>query len=69
MAETVTLKVNGMSCGHCKMAVEKAVKKIPGVQSVEATPEANSVVVTHDGSTNYQAIKDTIIDEGYVVAE
>lgn len=28
-----TIKVNGMHCEHCKAAVEKAVKAIPGVKS------------------------------------
>ena len=30
---TVTLKVEGMSCNHCKEAVEGALKKLPGVKS------------------------------------
>lgn len=34
MTEEV-LKVQGMSCNHCKMAVEKAVKNLPGVSAAE----------------------------------
>ncbi len=30
------IKVNGMHCEHCKEAVEKAVKAIPGVGSANA---------------------------------
>lgn len=30
-----TIKVNGMSCEHCKNAVESAVKAIPGVKSAQ----------------------------------
>ncbi len=67
MADTITLKVEGMSCNHCKMAVEKAVKKVPGVQGVDATPAENSVKITHDGSSNLEAIKQAIMNEGYVV--
>ncbi len=33
MAET--LKIKGMSCAHCAKAVEKALKEIPGVLSVQ----------------------------------
>ncbi len=31
-----TIKVNGMHCEHCKAAVEKAVKAIPGVKDAKA---------------------------------
>ena len=32
----IILNVSGMSCGHCKAAVEKAVGALPGVSKVEA---------------------------------
>ena len=67
MSDTITLKVEGMSCNHCKMAVEKAVQKVAGVQSVEATPSENLVKITTDGSSNLAAIKEAIMDEGYTV--
>lgn len=69
MIETITLKVEGMSCNHCKMAVEKAVQKVAGVQSVEATPSEKSVKITTDGSSNLAAIKEAITDEGYTVVD
>ncbi|MDO7786131.1 cation transporter [Desulforamulus aquiferis] len=68
MAE-IQLKVTGMSCGHCKAAVEKAVKRLDGIQSVEATPGEDKVVVVHDGSVSIVEIKNTIQEEGYVVVE
>jgi copper chaperone CopZ len=33
--EIIELKVEGMSCGHCKSAVEKAVSALAGVIKVE----------------------------------
>ncbi|AQS59119.1 cation transporter [Desulforamulus ferrireducens] len=69
MAETITLKVEGMSCNHCKMAVEKAVQKLAGVQSVEATPSENLVKITTDGSSDLAAIKEAITEEGYTVVD
>lgn len=69
MSNTLTLQVQGMSCGHCKMSVEKAVKKLPGVQSVEATPAENRVQITHDGTGSLEAIKEAIMNEGYVVVD
>nr|MBP9484379.1 heavy-metal-associated domain-containing protein [Negativicutes bacterium] len=34
-----TIKVDGMSCGHCKNAVEKAVRALPGVLAAEVDLE------------------------------
>ncbi len=69
MADSITLKVTGMSCNHCKMAVEKAVQKVAGVQSVEAIPSENLVKITTDGSGNLATIKEAITDEGYTVVD
>ena len=32
MQETI-IKIEGMSCGHCKAAVEKALKAVPGIET------------------------------------
>ncbi|SHJ94403.1 cation transporter [Desulforamulus aeronauticus] len=69
MADIITLKVEGMSCNHCKMAVEKAVQKVAGVQSVEAIPSENIVKITTDDSGNLATIKEAIMDEGYTVVD
>ena len=43
---STTLQVEGMMCAHCKMHVEQALKKVPGVESAEASLEGKSAVVT-----------------------
>ncbi|CQR71822.1 Copper chaperone CopZ [Sporomusa ovata DSM 2662] len=45
VAET-TLKIEGMSCGHCKMSVEKALQAIAGVVSVSVDLEKKEAIVT-----------------------
>ena len=45
-AGTVVYTVEGMHCNHCKAAVEKSVGKLKGVDHCEATPAANTLVVT-----------------------
>ncbi|MCL4455542.1 MAG: heavy-metal-associated domain-containing protein [Deinococcus sp.] len=30
-----SLKIEGMSCGHCKITVEKALSQVAGVEKVE----------------------------------
>ena len=43
----IELEVKGMTCGHCEMAVRKALAKVPGV----------TAVVTVDRSTNRAAVE------------
>jgi Cu+-exporting ATPase len=49
------LSVTGMSCGHCVGAVEKALRAVPGVASVEVSLESNSAEVV--GGLAHQAIE------------
>ena len=45
MAETLIYRVPGMSCGHCKAAVEGELTRIPGVEHAEADLETKLVAV------------------------
>lgn len=66
--ENITLKVQGMSCGHCVKAVEGSVGELAGVSQVAVNLEAGEVTVAFDASaTNVDAIKETIDDQGYDV--
>ena len=46
VAGTVVYTVEGMHCNHCKAACEQSVGKVKGVASCEATPAANTLVVS-----------------------
>jgi len=35
--EKIVLHVEGMACGHCEIAVQDAVRKLPGIKKVKAT--------------------------------
>jgi len=64
--EKQVLKVNGMSCNHCKMAVEKALKEI-GVKA-DVSLEAKTVTIEYDAkSVTMDKIIAQIEDEGYEV--
>ena len=52
VAGTVIYTVEGMHCNHCKADVEQAVGKLKGVESCEATPAANTLVVTGNAQEN-----------------
>ena len=62
--ETV-IKVNGMMCNHCKAAVEKACKAVPGTTDAVVNLEAKTVTVT--GTADTAALKQAITDAGYEV--
>lgn len=64
------INVEGMTCKHCKMTVEGALKKLNGVSSAEVNLEENQVVVIFDEAVvNFEQMKETIINEGYNVID
>ena len=40
-----TIQVKGMSCGHCKASVEKAMASVPGVADVRVDLEPDAAGV------------------------
>lgn len=63
----VTLKVEGMSCGHCVKAVEGALKELGAQGKVDLS--AKSVEVQYDElKVSLETIKEAIEDQGYDVA-
>ena len=64
--ETKTLRAPDISCGHCVMAIKRAVGKLAGVSSVEGDPSSKQVQVTFDpAQVSLDRIKDVMRDEGY----
>jgi copper chaperone len=58
-------RVKGMSCAHCKQAVESALKDVPGVRSAFANVETGEVVVELDTLVAVDAIRAAIEEAGY----
>ena len=58
-----TLKVSGMTCKHCVMAVSKALAKVPGVEAADVSLENAQAVVK--GSADAQALIAAVKQEGY----
>ena len=66
--EKHTMIVDGMSCGHCKNAVEKAVLSLPGVISAEVDLLSKTLSVEVDTSENIVArIKEAVDEQGFTV--
>jgi len=63
-----TLEVTGMTCGHCKMSVEGALKELDGVTNSEVNLETGKVEVTYDESkVSVDTMKDAVEEQGYDV--
>ena len=46
--QTVSLKVSGMSCMHCRAAVQDALVSVAGVKSAEVNLDEGKATVTFD---------------------
>lgn len=66
MQETI-IKIEGMSCGHCKAAVEKALQAVAGVETAVVDLEKKQAVVT--GNAAMEAMREAVEDAGYEVVE
>jgi len=66
MQETI-IKIEGMSCGHCKAAVEKALKAVAGVETAVVDLEKKQAVVS--GNAAMEAMREAVEDAGYEVVE
>ena len=61
-----TMTVNGMTCGHCKARVEKALGALPGVTAT-VTLETKQVAVTAPHGVDAATLEKTVKDAGYEV--
>ena len=64
------IRVEGMTCGHCKMAVEGTLKKLNGV--LDAVVNLGEKIVTvsfNEGDVTLEQMKAAIEDQGYDVVE
>ncbi len=62
---TETVKVSGMSCGHCVAAVSDEITKIDGVTSVEIDLNSGNVEMTSDRELDPAAVSQAVEDAGY----
>jgi len=64
----IVYTVSGMSCGHCKAAIEDEVGRVPGVASVTADVDSKLVVV-RGGALEDAALRAAIDEAGYEAAQ
>lgn len=64
-----TIFVEGMSCNHCKAAVEKALMKLPQVEYAEVNLDAKTAHVTLDSPAEDDTLRAAVTEAGYTVTK
>lgn len=66
--QEITLKVAGMSCNHCKKAVEDALRRLDGVKDLHVDLDAALVTVKYDPiEVGLPELRAAIREAGYEV--
>jgi copper chaperone CopZ len=66
---SLRLKITGMSCAHCQMAVEKALAKVPGVFGAVVDLRNASAEVDYDDDTaTMEELTAAVAKAGYAAA-
>lgn len=60
---TIELRVDGMTCAHCRRAVEEALAKVKGVESVEVDLQTGRAKVGGTAATSDLLV--AVEEEGY----
>lgn len=63
-----TITVKGMSCGHCKQAVTKALEALPGVSDVQVDLATGTASWKETTPLNPEKIRAAIDQAGFDVA-
>ena len=67
--QTITLKIEGMTCGGCVASVTRVLKAVPGVADVKVQLAPGTAEVSYDPArAGVPALKAAIEDAGYAVA-
>lgn len=64
---TSVVKIKGMSCNHCVMAVTKALNGLQGVSDVNVDLENGQATLEHDPSVSLKSVHEQIEKAGYEV--
>lgn len=60
-----TVKIKGMSCGHCTSSTKKALEAIDGISNVEVSLDKGEA--RYDGDVDIELVKAAITSIGFEV--
>ena len=61
----VTLKVEGMTCGHCVGRVQKALDAAPGVTSAKVDLDSGTAEISYGAETDIAKLAEIVTESGY----
>lgn len=64
----ITIKIEGMQCGHCSSRVKAALEKVEGVASAEVSHETGIAVIKGE-SLDVAALKAAVENQGFSVVD
>ena len=64
-----TIAIEGMNCGHCTAAVEKALRATAGVNDVSVDLAASQAVVVAADSVSDDQLKAAVTGAGFTVTD
>ncbi len=62
-----TIKIKGMSCNHCVMAVTNALEEIEGIKNIKVDLEKGEATFDEAGLVDTEKIREQIKKAGYEV--
>lgn len=65
--ESRTFPIEGMTCATCVFRVEKALKAVPGVESVAVNLALNEATVAYAPATTPKALAQAVAEKGYAL--
>lgn len=65
--ESRTFPIEGMTCATCVFRVEKALKAVPGVESVAVNLALNEATVAYAPATTPKALAEAVAEKGYTL--
>lgn len=66
--QTITIKINGMTCMGCVNSIKTALEKAPGVINVDISLDKAQAIIQYDaGISNEIQLKTSIEDAGFDV--
>jgi copper chaperone len=64
--EQTTLKIEGMTCDHCKAAVNNALTELEGVAEVDVNVKEGTAKVSYDSSSvSVSEMNEAVEEQGY----
>jgi copper chaperone CopZ len=59
------VKIPAISCHHCKMTIERELRELAGIRSVEVDEQAKTALIVWDAPLTWELIARTLAEIGY----